>query len=89
MNAFKNLVSGIRSVLSGLTSVIQNGFSGAISFITSLPRKALQWGKDFIQGLINGIKSMVQSVIDTYPALPVRLHPSCISQRGRRAALGI
>ena len=31
VNAFKNLVSGIRSALSGLTSVIQNGFSGAIS----------------------------------------------------------
>src|SRR5699024_5952608 len=65
VNAFKNLVSGIRSALSGLTSVIQNGFSGAISFITSLPGKALQWGKDFIQGLINGIKSMVQAVVDT------------------------
>src|SRR5699024_5357118 len=65
VNAFKNLVSGIGSSLSGLTSVIKNGFSGAISFITSLPGKALQWGKDFIQGLINGIKSMVQSVIDT------------------------
>ena len=44
---------------------MQNGFSGAISFITSLPGKALQWGKDFIQGLINGIKSMVQAVVDT------------------------
>ena len=65
VNAFKNLVSGIRSALSGLASVVQNGFSGAISFITSLPGKALQWGKDFIQGLINGIKSMVQAVVDT------------------------
>ena len=73
VNAFKNLVSGIRSALSGLTSVIQNGFSGAISFITSLPGKALQWGKDFIQGLINGIKSMVQSVIDTVSGIASKI----------------
>ena len=73
MNAFKNLVSGIGSALSGLTSVIKNGFSGAISFITSLPGKALQWGKDFIQGLINGISSMIQSVINTVSGLADRI----------------
>ena len=73
VNAFKNLVSGIGSALSGLTSVIKNGFSGAISFITSLPGKALQWGKDFIQGLINGIKSMVQSVIDTVSGIASKI----------------
>ena len=73
VNAFKNLVSGIGSALSGLTSVIKNGFSGAISFITSLPGKALQWGKDFIQGLINGISSMIQSVINTVSGLADRI----------------
>ena len=73
VNAFKNLVSGIRSALSGLASVVQNGFSGAISFITSLPGKALQWGKDFIQGLINGIKSMVQAVVDTVSGIAGRI----------------
>ena len=73
VNAFKNLVSGIRSALSGLTSVIKNGFSGAISFITSLPGKALQWGKDFIQGLINGISSMIQGVINTVSGLADRI----------------
>ena len=73
VNAFKNLVSGIRSALSGLASVVQNGFSGAISFITSLPGKALQWGKDFIQGLINGIKSMVQAVVDTVSGIASRI----------------
>ena len=73
VNAFKNLVSGIRSALSGLASVVQNGFSGAISFITSLPGKALQWGKDFIQGLINGIKSMVQAVVDTVSGIASKI----------------
>lgn len=41
---------------------IQNGFQTAVDFITSLPGKALQWGKDFIQGLIDGIKSMISNI---------------------------
>ena len=73
VNAFHNLVSGIGSALSGLFSVVQYGFSSAISFITSLPGKALQWGKDFIQGLINGIKSMVQSVINTVSGIASKI----------------
>ena len=73
VNAFKNLVSGIGSALSGLASVVQNGFAGAISFITSLPGKALQWGKDFIQGLINGIQSMVQAVVDTVSGIAQKI----------------
>ena len=73
VNAFRNLVSGIGSALSGLFSVVQRGFSSAISFITSLPGKALQWGKDFIGGLINGIQSMVQSVINTVSGIASKI----------------
>lgn len=72
INGFNSLVSGIKSVLSKITSVVTSGFQGAISFITSLPGKALQWGKDFIGGICDGIKSAigwigdaVGSVVDT------------------------
>jgi phage-related protein len=65
ISAFNGLKSGIASVLSTLGGVVSNGFNGAISFIKSLPGQALQWGKDFINGLINGIKSMVAGVIKT------------------------
>lgn len=44
---------------------MKNGFNAAVDFIKGLPSKALKWGKDFIQGLINGIKSMISSVIGT------------------------
>lgn len=65
VTAFKNLVSGIKDALSGLGGVVQRGFQSAIDFITSLPSQALKWGKDFIQGLIDGIKSMFEKVKNT------------------------
>lgn len=73
VSAFQRMVSGIGSALSGLYSVVNNGFSSAIRFITGLPGQAFQWGKDFIQGLINGISSMIQGVINTVSGLADRI----------------
>ena len=73
VSAFQRMVSGIGSALSGLYSVVSNGFSSAIRFITGLPGQAFQWGKDFIQGLINGISSMIQGVINTVSGLADRI----------------
>ena len=73
VSAFQRMVSGIGSALSGLYLVVSNGFSSAIRFITGLPGQAFQWGKDFIQGLINGISSMIQSVINTVSGLADRI----------------
>ena len=73
VSAFQKMVSGIGSALSGLYSVVSNGFSSAIRFITGLPGQAFQWGKDFIQGLINGISSMIQGVINTVSGLAARI----------------
>lgn len=73
VTAFQRMVSGISSALSGLYPVVSNGFSSAIRFITGLPGQAFQWGKDFIQGLINGISSMIQSVINTVSGLADRI----------------
>lgn len=61
---FQSLVSGIKGIVGKIGGVIKDGFKTAINFITSLPGKALQWGKDFVQGIINGIKSMINSVGD-------------------------
>ena len=73
VSAFQRMVSGIGSALSGLYSVVSNGFSSAIRFITELPGQAFQWGKDFIQGLVNGISSMIQSMINTVSGLADRI----------------
>lgn len=64
VQGFKDMVSGIGSSLSQVGSTVAEGFSSAIDYITSLPGRAVGWGKDFVQGLIDGIKSKIGSVRD-------------------------
>lgn len=62
--AFKNMVTIISSVGSKIGSAVKSAFQSAISFITSLPRKAVGWGRDFINGLKNGIMSGVKAIVN-------------------------
>ncbi len=61
---FTNIWNGIKNTMGKIVSSIKEGFNNAISFITSLPSKALQWGKDIIMGIVNGIKSCISAVGD-------------------------
>ena len=61
---FNNIKSSISGTMGNIVNVIKTGFNNAISFITSLPSKALQWGKDMIMGIVNGIKSCIGAVGD-------------------------
>ncbi len=61
---FNNIWSGIKGTMGKIVSSIKEGFNNAISFITSFPSKALQWGKDMIMGIVNGIKSCIGAVGD-------------------------
>lgn len=65
VNAFNNLVSGISGALGNIGSVVSNGFRSAIDFITSLPGQALQWGKDFVGGLKDGIESGINKIVSS------------------------
>lgn len=62
--AFQNMLSGIKGTMGNIVSVIREGFNQAIRFITSLPSQALQWGKDIIMGIVNGIRSCIGAVGD-------------------------
>lgn len=64
VNGFNNMVNGIKNTVSTVGSVIKNGFQSAINFITSLPGKALGWGRDFINGLKDGIMAGVDSIVN-------------------------
>lgn len=62
--AFNNLVSIISGIGSKIGSAVRSAFQSAIDFITSLPRKAIGWGKDFINGLADGIMSGVRKIVN-------------------------
>ena len=49
----------------GIAGAVKSGFDAAINFIKELPSQALQWGKDIIGGLINGIKSKISGLVDS------------------------
>ena len=65
ITAFENLKSKIGEIIGNVADTIINGLNVAVDFITSLPGKAIQWGKDFIQGFIDGIASMIDSIVST------------------------
>ncbi|MEY8429568.1 phage tail tape measure protein [Lachnospiraceae bacterium 48-42] len=78
VEAFRAMVSGIGSALASLGSVVQDGFQSAISFITSLPGRALRWGMDFINGIAEGVRraigNVVSAVSDVADAIRSYLH---------------
>ena len=63
-SVFQNMLSGIKGTMGNIVTTIKDGFNQAISFITSLPSKALQWGRDIIMGIVNGIRSCIGAVGD-------------------------
>lgn len=63
-DAFSNMLEKVKEIAHNIGDAVKNGIQLAVDFITSLPRKALQWGRDFIQGFVDGIRSMISSVID-------------------------
>ncbi len=64
ITVFTNIVSGVREKVSAIKEAVVSGIQSAIDFLKSLPEMALQWGKDFIQGFINGIKEKISGVVD-------------------------
>lgn len=61
---FNNIKTGITSTVGGIKTNIIKGFEGAVDYIKNLPKQALQWGKDIIDGLIQGIKDKISGITD-------------------------
>lgn len=63
-DAVTEVLSGISETAGQIVQVVKTGFDSAIEFITALPGRAVQWGKDFIGGLVDGIKGAMGTVTD-------------------------
>ena len=64
VNFFTGLWTSITSIVGSIKDAIVNGLTAAIDWIKGLPAQALQWGKDIIMGIVDGIKSAVSAVGD-------------------------
>lgn len=64
VNMFTSMKNGVINTVYGVKTAIVKGISEAINWIEALPEQALQWGQDIVQGLVDGIKAKIQSVID-------------------------
>lgn len=62
--AFENMKNAISNTVWNIRDAIVNGIQRAVDFITELPSRAVGWGRDFIQGLVDGIWGMIGSVVD-------------------------
>ena len=54
-----NIRSAVSDKISGIKSTIQNGFDAAVGYIKGLASDAWNWGRDIIQGIIDGIQSAI------------------------------
>lgn len=64
VTAFNNLKSSISSTIGNIKSTIVTGFQNAIDFITSIPGRAINWGRDIINGVVDGIRNAIGRIRD-------------------------
>lgn len=78
VNTFNNMRASISSVISNIYTTIVNGFQNAVSYITSLPSRAIGWGRDIINGIVNGIYNafgnLVSAVSDIANTIASYIH---------------
>lgn len=60
----KTIGNGLMSMAGALKGFTQSTLSGALDYLKSLPKQALQWGKDMLNGFVQGIVGSVGNVIN-------------------------
>lgn len=73
VSVFQSIWGVIGDTVIGIKDTIVNGFNAAIEWITSLPEKALQWGKDIIQSIVDGIKEKISAVTDAVSGIATKI----------------
>lgn len=59
--------------LGSVRSSIESGINSALSYLASLPSKAWSYGADFVNGIVNGIRSAAGKVQDAVSALAAKI----------------
>lgn len=60
--AFNNMLTTISETMTNIKDAIVEGWEEAIKFIKELPSKAIDWGKDIIDGMIQGIRDKIGGI---------------------------
>lgn len=60
--AFDNMLEAVTTTMGNIKDAIVEGWEAAIDYIKDLPSKAISWGSDIINGMIDGIKSTMGGI---------------------------
>lgn len=60
--AFNNMLEAVSTTMGNIKDAIVEGWEAAIQYIKELPSKAISWGSDIINGMIDGIKSKMGGI---------------------------
>ena len=63
--AFTNMLNSVSETMTGIKDAIVEGWEAAINYLKELPSKAIDWGKDIIDGMVDGIKKGMDAVGNT------------------------
>ena len=61
---FNNIKTGITNTANNIKNAIVEAFKKGVDYIKSLPSQAITWGKDFVDGLVKGIKASISKVTE-------------------------
>lgn len=62
-SVFDNMRSAISGTIGNIKDTIVSGFQNAVSYITSLPSQAIGWGRDIINGIVDGIYNAFHNLV--------------------------
>lgn len=60
--AFDNMLEAVTTTMGNIKDAIVEGWEAAIQYIKDLPGKAVDWGRDIINGMVDGIKKGMDTV---------------------------
>ncbi len=66
---FSNVKNAVSSTMTEIYDTIKGGFQKAMDYIAGLAASAVEWGRDFVMGLVNGIKSGIGAIGDAVGAV--------------------